>query len=217
MFNQKSSSHERSAFLQAILEHEEQDEEEDEVPDDEMVNQMTARSEEEFDQFMQAIEEGTLEGMEEEVRHKKTTCNRKRDRNLDLPGPFSSSGRRERIRSHRYRSLGDLERDVMLLFQNAQTFNLEGSLIYEDSIVLQSVFTSVRQKIEKEEESEGEETINRYAAMPAEAKQSRSIALYIVLPINLTLIHIKCVFQTITGCNFSSSLDSFPFRTVEDS
>lgn len=35
----------------------------------------------------------------------------------------------ERIRGHRYRSLGDLERDVMLLFQNAQTFNLEGSLV----------------------------------------------------------------------------------------
>uniref|UniRef100_A0A3Q2ZIE5 Bromo domain-containing protein n=1 Tax=Hippocampus comes TaxID=109280 RepID=A0A3Q2ZIE5_HIPCM len=66
---------------------------------------------------------------------------------------------KERIRGHRYRSLGDLERDVMLLFQNAQTFNLEGSLqIYEDSIVLQSVFTSLRQKIEKEEESEGEES-----------------------------------------------------------
>lgn len=30
--------------------------------------------------------------------------------------------------------------------------------IYEDSIVLQSVFTSVRQKIEKEEESEGEDS-----------------------------------------------------------
>lgn len=30
--------------------------------------------------------------------------------------------------------------------------------IYEDSIVLQSVFTSLRQKIEKEEESEGEES-----------------------------------------------------------
>uniref|UniRef100_A0A3P8VLE9 SWI/SNF related BAF chromatin remodeling complex subunit ATPase 4 n=1 Tax=Cynoglossus semilaevis TaxID=244447 RepID=A0A3P8VLE9_CYNSE len=91
MFDQKSSSHERRAFLQAILEHEEQDEvwgpevsvrmnvcactrytqfqrivlpmlfppmyffymqEEDEVPDDETVNQMIARSEEEFDQFM---------------------------------------------------------------------------------------------------------------------------------------------------------------------
>ncbi|CDQ93659.1 unnamed protein product [Oncorhynchus mykiss] len=192
-------------------------------------------------QWLKAIEEGTLEEIEEEVRHKKTTRKRKRDRD-DLPGPSSSSsgGRRsrdkdedgkrqkkrgrppaeklspnppaltkkmkkivdavikykdssngrqlsevfiqlpsrkelpeyyelirkpvdfrkikERIRSHRYRSLGDLERDVMLLFQNAQTFNLEGSLIYEDSIVLQSVFTSLRQKIEKEEDSEGEDS-----------------------------------------------------------
>lgn len=65
---------------------------------------------------------------------------------------------KERIRSHKYRSLGDLEKDVLLLCQNAQTFNLEGSLIYEDSIVLQSVFTSVRQKIEKEDDSEGEES-----------------------------------------------------------
>ncbi|XP_039205925.1 transcription activator BRG1-like isoform X2 [Crotalus tigris] len=65
---------------------------------------------------------------------------------------------KERIRNHKYRSLNDLEKDVMLLCQNAQTFNLEGSLIYEDSIVLQSVFTSVRQKIEKEEDSEGEES-----------------------------------------------------------
>uniref|UniRef100_A0A674D7P4 SWI/SNF related BAF chromatin remodeling complex subunit ATPase 4 n=1 Tax=Salmo trutta TaxID=8032 RepID=A0A674D7P4_SALTR len=264
MFDQKSSSHERRAFLQAILEHEEQDEEEDEVPDDETVNQMIARSEEEFDHFMRmdldrrredarnprrkprlmeedelptwimkddaeverltceeeeekmfgrgsrqrkevdysdsltekqwlkAIEEGTLEEIEEEVRHKKTTRKRKRSRDEDgkrqkkrgrppaeklSPNPPAltkkmkkivdavikykdSNGRqlsevfiqlpsrkelpeyyelirkpvdfrkiKERIRSHRYRSLGDLERDVMLLFQNAQTFNLEGSLV----------------------------------------------------------------------------------------
>uniref|UniRef100_A0A668A1I6 SWI/SNF related BAF chromatin remodeling complex subunit ATPase 4a n=1 Tax=Myripristis murdjan TaxID=586833 RepID=A0A668A1I6_9TELE len=300
MFDQKSSGYERRAFLQAILEHEEQDEEEDEVPDDETVNQMIARSEEEFEQFMRmdldrrreearnpkrkprlmeeddmpswilkddaeverltceeeeekmfgrgsrqrkevdysdsltekqwlkAIEEGNLEDIEEEVRHKKTTRKRKRDRDHDAgpdeevkkakkrgrppaeklsPNPPSltkkmkkivdavikykdgSNGRqlsevfiqlpsrkelpeyyelirkpvdfrkiKERIRSHKYRSLNDLEKDVMLLCQNAQTFNLEGSLIYEDSIVLQSVFTSVRQKIEKEEDSEGEES-----------------------------------------------------------
>ncbi|XP_060001130.1 transcription activator BRG1 isoform X20 [Lagenorhynchus albirostris] len=362
MFDQKSSSHERRAFLQAILEHEEQDEsrhcstgsgsasfahtapppagvnpdleepplkEEDEVPDDETVNQMIARHEEEFDLFMRmdldrrreearnpkrkprlmeedelpswiikddaeverltceeeeekmfgrgsrhrkevdysdsltekqwlkknerkyiqdiiskkmsrdvAIEEGTLEEIEEEVRQKKSSRKRKRDSDAGPSTPTtstrsrdkddeskkqkkrgrppaeklspnppnltkkmkkivdavikykdSSSGRqlsevfiqlpsrkelpeyyelirkpvdfkkiKERIRSHKYRSLNDLEKDVMLLCQNAQTFNLEGSLIYEDSIVLQSVFTSVRQKIEKEEDSEGEES-----------------------------------------------------------
>lgn len=43
----------------------------------------------------QAIEEGTLDEIEEEVRYKKTTRKRKRDRDLDLPGPAtpSSSGR----------------------------------------------------------------------------------------------------------------------------
>lgn len=313
MFDQKSSSHERRAFLQAILEHEEQDEEEDEVPDDETVNQMIARHEEEFDLFMRmdldrrreearnpkrkprlmeedelpswiikddaeverltceeeeekmfgrgsrhrkevdysdsltekqwlktlkAIEEGTLEEIEEEVRQKKSSRKRKRDSEAGSSTPTtstrsrdkdeeskkqkkrgrppaeklspnppnltkkmkkivdavikykdSSSGRqlsevfiqlpsrkelpeyyelirkpvdfkkiKERIRNHKYRSLNDLEKDVMLLCQNAQTFNLEGSLIYEDSIVLQSVFTSVRQKIEKEDDSDGEDS-----------------------------------------------------------
>ncbi|NXK67443.1 SMCA2 protein, partial [Sylvietta virens] len=295
MFDQKSSSHERRAFLQAILEHEEENEEEDEVPDDETLNQMIARREEEFDLFMRmdmdrrredarnpkrkprlmeedelpswiikddaeverltceeeeekifgrgsrqrrdvdysdaltekqwlrAIEDGNLEEMEEEVRLKK----RKRRRNVDKdsgkedgekakkrrgrppaeklsPNPpkltkqmnaiidtvinyKDGSGRqlsevfiqlpsrkelpeyyelirkpvdfkkiKERIRNHKYRSLGDLEKDVMLLCHNAQTFNLEGSQIYEDSIVLQSVFKSARQKIAKEEESEDE-------------------------------------------------------------
>lgn len=37
-------------------------------------------------------------------------------------------------------------------------FSVCAHQIYEDSIVLQSVFTSVRQKIEKEEESDGEES-----------------------------------------------------------
>lgn len=108
----------------------------------------------------------------------------------------------ERIRSHKYRSLNDLEKDVMLLCQNAQTFNLEGSLvgsasikskctfqnkfvfprgstsldlllqIYEDSIVLQSVFTSVRQKIEKEDESEGEESEEEEEEEPDEGSES---------------------------------------------
>ncbi|CAI9732152.1 probable global transcription activator SNF2L2 isoform X1 [Octopus vulgaris] len=55
-----------------------------------------------------------------------------------------------RIRDHKYRSLDDLERDVMLLCKNAQTFNVEGSLIYEDSIVLQSVFTNARERLEKD-------------------------------------------------------------------
>lgn len=289
MFDQKSSSHERRAFLQAILEHEEQNEEEDEVPDDETLNQMIARSEDEFELFMRmdldrrredarnpkrkprlmeedelpswilkddaeverltcedeekifgrgsrhrrdvdysdaltekqwlrAIEDGNLEEIEEEIRLKR----RKRRRHVDKdmrredadkakkrrgrppaeklsPNPHKltkqmnaiidtvinyrdASSRqlsevfvqlpsrkelpeyyelirkpvdfkkiKERVRNHRYRSVSDLEKDVMLLCHNAQTYNLEGSQIYEDSIVLQSVFKSARQKIAREE------------------------------------------------------------------
>lgn len=347
MFDQKSSSHERRAFLQAILEHEEQDEsevvaaevkgsegqaEEDEVPDDETVNQMIARHEEEFDLFMRmdldrrredarnpkrkprlmeedelpnwilkddaeverltceeeeekmfgrgsrqrkevdysdsltekqwlkAIEEGNLEEIEEEVRQKKarkrkrdvdppvvmaTTSTRSRDKDDDdkkkkkrgrppaeklSPNPphltkkmkktveavikykDSSTGRqlsevfiqlpsrkelpeyyelirkpvdfrkiKERIRNHKYRSLNDLERDVMLLCQNAQTYNLEGSLIYEDSIVLQSVFTSVRQKIEKEEDSEDDSEEGEEDEEEGSESESRSVKVKIRL------------------------------------
>uniref|UniRef100_A0A667YGL3 SWI/SNF related BAF chromatin remodeling complex subunit ATPase 2 n=1 Tax=Myripristis murdjan TaxID=586833 RepID=A0A667YGL3_9TELE len=295
MFDQKSSSHERRAFLQAILEHEEQNEEEDEVPDDETLNQMIARNEDEFELFMRmdmdrrredarnpkrkprlmeedelpswiikddaeverltyeeeeekmfgrgsrcrrdvdysdtltekqwlrAIEDGNLEEMEEEIRLKKRKRKRRQDKDSSSrddggakakkrrgrppaeklsPNPpkltkqmntivdtvvnyRDGSGRqlsevfvqlpsrkelpeyyelirkpvdfkkiKDRVRNHKYRSVGDLEKDVMLLCHNAQTFNLEGSQIYEDSIVLQSVFKSARQKIAKEEESD---------------------------------------------------------------
>ncbi|XP_062307155.1 probable global transcription activator SNF2L2 isoform X1 [Osmerus eperlanus] len=304
MFDQKSSGQERRVFLQAILEHEEQNEvgedvhkqemEEDEVPDDETLNQMIARSEDEFEQFMRmdmdrrredarnpkrrprlmeedelpswiikddaeverltyeeeedkifgrgsrsrrdvdysdaltekqwlrAVEDGNLEEMEEEIRVKKRKRRRRQDKDPERdegapkakkrrgrppaeklsPNPpkltkqmngiidtvinyKDGSGRqlsevfvqlpsrkelpeyyelirkpmdfkkiKERVRNHKYRSVGDLEKDVMLLCHNAQTFNLEGSQIYEDSIVLQSVFKSARQRIVKEEESE---------------------------------------------------------------
>ena len=53
MFNNKSTGNERRQFLQQILlqETEEGDEEEDEAPDDEVINQMIARSEDEYNQF----------------------------------------------------------------------------------------------------------------------------------------------------------------------
>lgn len=55
---------------------------------------------------------------------------------------------RNRIREHKYRSLDDLESDFMLLCQNAQAYNIETSTIFEDSVVLQSVFTGVRKQVE---------------------------------------------------------------------
>ena len=52
MFNQKSTGSERRAFLEAILEEEGNDEEEEEeVPDDEQLNDMIARNEDELEIF----------------------------------------------------------------------------------------------------------------------------------------------------------------------
>ena len=58
-----------------------------------------------------------------------------------------------RYKNDRYKSLDEFESDFMLLCKNAQAYNVEGSTIFEDSIVLQSVFTSAREKIEKDAES----------------------------------------------------------------
>ncbi|KAK4337108.1 hypothetical protein RND71_043426 [Anisodus tanguticus] len=55
-----------------------------------------------------------------------------------------------RYKNGRYKSLDEFENDFMLLCKNAQTYNVEGSTIYEDSIVLQSVFTSAKEKVEKD-------------------------------------------------------------------
>lgn len=49
---------------------------------------------------------------------------------------FHQQMEQERIRNHKYRSLGDLEKDVMLLCHNAQTFNLEGSQVWMNYFVL---------------------------------------------------------------------------------
>lgn len=52
MFDQQSTGKQRQQLLQTILLQETQDEQdEDEVPDDETINQMIARSEDEFERF----------------------------------------------------------------------------------------------------------------------------------------------------------------------
>lgn len=287
MFDNKSTNFERRQFLQNILLQEEADEEEeDEVPDDETINQMLARSEEEFEfyqkmdlerrrndakdpnrkprlmeedelppwlvkndaeverltqedeeekifgrgnrarkevnysdsltenQWLRAIEDGNLDEIEEITKSQKKRVKRKDKDDQDEPKPKKKRGRPpvekpppnpprttkmmkklyhlvvnykdsdarllsslfmqlpskkelpeyyeiitrpldfkkiyNRIKTHKYRTLDDLEGDVMELCQNAQSFNMEGSVIYEDSIVLQSVFTSAREKLEKE-------------------------------------------------------------------
>ncbi|KAL1500939.1 hypothetical protein ABEB36_006354 [Hypothenemus hampei] len=62
-----------------------------------------------------------------------------------------------RIEDGKYSEMVELERDFTLLCQNAQLYNEEASLIHEDSIVLQSVFTNAKNRIENDE-IEGEDS-----------------------------------------------------------
>ena len=50
-----------------------------------------------------------------------------------------------KIDDGKYDELDALEKDFMLLCSNTQKYNEDGSLIHEDSIVLQSVFTNARE------------------------------------------------------------------------
>merc|ERR1712066_319427 len=50
-----------------------------------------------------------------------------------------------KIEDGKFDDMDALERDFMLLCSNTQKYNEDGSLIHEDSIVLQSVFTNARE------------------------------------------------------------------------
>merc|ERR1719245_611755 len=64
----------------------------------------------------------------------------------------------QRIEEDRYEDMDALERDFMLMCKNTQQYNEDGSLIFEDSIVLQSVFTNARERLEQEPEDDDEES-----------------------------------------------------------
>jgi len=58
-----------------------------------------------------------------------------------------------KINDGRYEDLNELEHDFMLLCRNAQEYNEEASVIYEDSIVMQSVFLNARERTEQDTEN----------------------------------------------------------------
>ena len=53
----------------------------------------------------------------------------------------------ERIRRHKYRNVADMEADILLLCKNARTYNLEGSVIYKDSLQLEAAFYSAKAEL----------------------------------------------------------------------
>merc|ERR1712173_354116 len=66
----------------------------------------------------------------------------------------------QRIDDDKYDEMDSLERDFMTLCKNTQQYNEDGSLIFEDSIVLQSVFTNARERLEQEPDEPEEDESN---------------------------------------------------------
>ena len=56
----------------------------------------------------------------------------------------------QKIDEGKYTETDELEKDFMQLCKNAQIYNEEASLIHENSIILQNVFTNARSKVEAE-------------------------------------------------------------------
>merc|ERR1719369_2578340 len=65
-----------------------------------------------------------------------------------------------KIEDEKYEDLDALEKDFMLRCTNTQRYNEDGSLIHEDSIVLQSVFTNARERLEQEPDDPEEDESN---------------------------------------------------------
>ncbi|CAB3255466.1 unnamed protein product [Arctia plantaginis] len=59
-----------------------------------------------------------------------------------------------RIEDGKYQDILDLERDFFTLCANAQTYNEEASLIYEDSVRLRNVFIEIRRRYESGQNSD---------------------------------------------------------------
>merc|ERR1712029_627812 len=64
--------------------------------------------------------------------------------------PVDIAKLQKRIDEEHYDDMDALEKDFMLMCKNTQQYNEDGSLIFEDSIVLQSVFINARERIESE-------------------------------------------------------------------
>merc|ERR1712203_520119 len=78
-----------------------------------------------------------------------------------------------KIEDGKYEDMDVMEKDFMLLCQNTQKYNEDGSLIHEDSIVLQSVFTNAREKLQaewKDDDKEEEDEESSHAPSVASNK-----------------------------------------------
>ncbi|XP_066256953.1 ATP-dependent helicase brm-like isoform X2 [Euwallacea similis] len=86
-----------------------------------------------------------------------------------------------RIEDGKYTEMADLERDFMLLCQNAQIYNEEASLIHEDSIVLQSVFTNAKARLETDGDEKQQEADDKSDTSTSKSEADATVKMKIKL------------------------------------
>ena len=55
---------------------------------------------------------------------------------------------RKYVKDKKYQSMHDFEKDVMLMCKNAQTFNRDGSDIFEDSRIIAELFKEAKRQLD---------------------------------------------------------------------
>lgn len=65
-----------------------------------------------------------------------------------IQDPIDFQRIRRKIDTYRYSNLDEFQSDIELLVQNAQTFNCETSLIFEDSILIGKVYRELREQLD---------------------------------------------------------------------
>lgn len=86
-----------------------------------------------------------------------------------------------RIEDGKYNDMADLERDFFTLCANAQTYNEEASLIYEDSVRLRNVFIEIRRKYESGNNSDESDDTNVMDEDDTDEESNRSMKMKIKL------------------------------------
>ncbi|KAK6015363.1 oxidoreductase, short chain dehydrogenase/reductase family protein [Ostertagia ostertagi] len=157
-FDQRSTGAERKQMLEQIIRAESEDDEDDEVPDDETINQMIARSEEEFNLFQsmdidrRREEAGQLHRKprlleENEIPHdilkasdEFAELERAQREGVIKEDPYATGRRRRREVDYSTDLMSD---DQWLKQIDDALYNIEGSDIYNDSMLLEAVWMKI--------------------------------------------------------------------------
>ncbi|KAK3755564.1 hypothetical protein QZH41_005945 [Actinostola sp. cb2023] len=165
MFNQNSTSSERKAFLVALLSSTDEEpvvveeEEESEVPDDETVNQMIARSEEEFELFQRIDKERRRQNMRverltwEEEDEKLFGRGSRQRKEVDYSEHLTEKQWLKAIEDGSLEEIEEKQKSRKINKKRKRDGDEgESSKIYEDSIRLQSLFVHTLGKLKAGEE-----------------------------------------------------------------